>query len=92
MYTHVQTRAFFVTKRSVAHQNPPKHRQPLLSALTGASAVSHPPDFDRTVAWEHLSKAELVALAVQYSKVIGERLRELEVLERRLAEQQSKGK
>ena len=45
----------------------------------------------RRAAWEHLSKAELVALAVQYSKVIAERMRDLEVLERRLAKQ-SKGK
>jgi hypothetical protein len=45
----------------------------------------------RRAAWEQLSKAELVALAVQYSKVIVERSRELEVLERRLAKQ-SRGK
>ena len=45
----------------------------------------------RRAAWEHLSKAELVALAMQYSKVIAERTAELERLERRLAKQ-SKGK
>ena len=45
----------------------------------------------RRAAWERLSKAELVALALDYRKVIIERSRELEVLERRLAKQ-SKGK
>jgi hypothetical protein len=44
----------------------------------------------RRAAWERLSKAELIALALDYQKVIVERSRELEVLERRLADQ-SKG-
>ena len=45
----------------------------------------------RRAAWERLSKAELIVLALEYRKVIIERSRELEVLERRLAKQ-SKGK
>jgi len=59
------------------------------SASDGADTVEAA--IARRAAWEQLSKAELVALAVQYSKVITERSRQLARLERRIARQR-KGK